>query len=29
LAAKKVGKTGKVIGVDMTEEMIIKAKKML
>lgn len=26
LAAKKVGKTGKVIGVDMTEKMIEKAK---
>ncbi|MFH1036527.1 MAG: arsenite methyltransferase [Patescibacteria group bacterium] len=26
LAAKKVGRTGKVIGVDMTEEMIKKAK---
>jgi arsenite methyltransferase len=26
LAAKKVGKTGKVIGVDMTEEMVAKAK---
>lgn len=26
LAAKKVGKNGKVIGVDMTKEMIIKAK---
>lgn len=26
LAAKKVGKSGKVIGVDMTEEMIEKAK---
>jgi ubiquinone/menaquinone biosynthesis C-methylase UbiE len=26
LAAKKVGKTGKVIGVDMTEEMIKKAQ---
>lgn len=26
LASKKVGKTGKVIGVDMTEEMIKKAK---
>lgn len=26
LAAKKVGKTGKVIGIDMTEEMIKKAK---
>jgi len=26
LASKKVGKTGKVIGVDMTEEMINKAK---
>lgn len=26
LAAKKVGETGKVIGVDMTEEMIDKAK---
>ncbi|MHA2323983.1 MAG: arsenite methyltransferase [Promethearchaeota archaeon] len=26
LAAKKVGETGKVIGVDMTEEMILKAK---
>jgi ArsR family transcriptional regulator len=25
LAAKKVGNTGKIIGVDMTEEMIIKA----
>lgn len=27
LASKKVGKKGKVIGVDMTEEMIEKAKK--
>jgi len=27
LAAKKVGKMGKVIGVDMTEEMIEKAKE--
>ena len=27
LAAKKVGSTGKVIGVDMTEEMVAKAKK--
>ncbi len=27
LAAKKVGKTGKVIGVDMTEEMIKKANE--
>jgi len=27
LAAKKVGKNGKVIGVDMTEEMIEKAKE--
>ncbi|MFH1054920.1 MAG: arsenite methyltransferase [Candidatus Altiarchaeota archaeon] len=27
LAAKKVGKTGKVIGVDMTEEMVEKAKE--
>ncbi|MDO8622933.1 MAG: arsenite methyltransferase [archaeon] len=27
LAAKKVGKTGKVIGIDMTEEMIEKARK--
>ncbi|MFH1270977.1 MAG: arsenite methyltransferase [Nanoarchaeota archaeon] len=27
LAAKKVGKTGKVIGVDMTEEMIKKARE--
>ncbi len=27
LAAKKVGKNGKVIGVDMTEEMIKKAKE--
>ena len=27
LAAKKVGKTGKVIGVDMTEKMIDKAKE--
>jgi len=27
LAAKKVGTTGKVIGVDMTEEMIKKARK--
>lgn len=27
LAAKKVGKTGKVIGVDMTEEMIRKARE--
>jgi len=26
LAARKVGKTGKVIGVDMTEEMLIKAR---
>jgi len=26
LASKKVGKTGKVIGVDMTEEMVDKAK---
>ena len=26
LASKKVGKTGKVIGVDMTEEMIAKAR---
>ncbi len=26
LASKKVGKTGKVIGVDMTEQMIAKAK---
>lgn len=26
LAAKKVGKTGKVIGIDMTEEMIKKAR---
>ena len=26
LASKKVGKTGKVIGVDMTEEMVNKAK---
>ncbi|NIV93870.1 methyltransferase domain-containing protein, partial [candidate division KSB1 bacterium] len=28
LAAKKVGAEGKVIGVDMTEEMIHKAKAM-
>lgn len=28
LAVKKVGKTGKVIGVDMTEEMIERAKKL-
>lgn len=28
LAAKKVGSSGKVIGVDMTEEMIEKAKKI-
>ncbi len=28
LAVKKVGKTGKVIGVDMTEEMIEKAKAL-
>jgi len=27
LAAKKVGKTGKVIGIDMTEEMITKAEE--
>jgi len=27
LAAKKVGKTGKVIGIDMTEEMIKKAQQ--
>jgi 2-polyprenyl-3-methyl-5-hydroxy-6-metoxy-1,4-benzoquinol methylase len=27
LAANKVGKTGKVIGVDMTHEMLEKAKK--
>ncbi|MFH0861806.1 MAG: arsenite methyltransferase [Candidatus Altiarchaeota archaeon] len=27
LAARKVGKTGKVIGVDMTEEMIAKARE--
>jgi len=27
LAAKKAGKTGKVIGVDMTEKMIIKARQ--
>jgi len=27
LAAKKVGKTGKVIGVDMTEKMVKKAKE--
>lgn len=27
LASKKVGETGKVIGVDMTEEMIAKAKE--
>jgi len=27
LAAKKVGESGKVIGVDMTEEMIAKAKE--
>jgi arsenite methyltransferase len=26
LAAKKVGPTGKVIGIDMTEEMVIKAR---
>ena len=26
LASKKVGKTGKVIGVDMTEEMVAKAR---
>src|SRR4030067_3150403 len=26
LASKKVGKTGKVIGVDMTEEMVTKAR---
>jgi SAM-dependent methyltransferase len=26
LASRKVGETGKVIGVDMTEEMIVKAK---
>ena len=28
LAANKVGKSGKVIGVDMTEEMLEKARKM-
>ena len=28
LAAKKVGKSGKVIGVDMTEEMVNKAKSI-
>jgi SAM-dependent methyltransferase len=28
LASKKVGKTGKVIGLDMTEEMIAKARKL-
>ena len=28
LASKKVGKTGKVIGVDMTEEMIAKARSL-
>lgn len=27
LAAKKVGETGKVIGVDMTEQMIVKARE--
>ena len=27
LAAKKVGENGKVIGVDMTEEMVEKAKE--
>ena len=27
LAAKKVGKTGKVIGIDMTDEMVKKARK--
>ncbi len=27
LAAQKVGKTGKVIGVDMTEEMLLKARE--
>lgn len=27
LAAKKAGKTGKVIGVDMTEEMIVRARE--
>jgi len=27
LAAKKVGEKGKVIGVDMTEEMVVKAKE--
>jgi len=27
LAAKKVGNSGKVIGVDMTEEMVVKAKE--
>ncbi|KXS46509.1 MAG: ArsR family transcriptional regulator [Methanohalophilus sp. T328-1] len=27
IAARKVGKTGKVIGVDMTEDMIAKARK--
>jgi ArsR family transcriptional regulator len=28
LAAKKVGSTGKIIGVDMTEEMVNKAKEL-
>ena len=28
LAAKKVGKTGKVVGVDMTEDMIKKARAL-
>ena len=28
LAVKKVGKTGRVIGVDMTEEMVKKARKL-
>ncbi len=28
LASKKVGKTGKVIGLDMTEEMVAKAKTL-
>jgi arsenite methyltransferase len=28
LASKKVGKTGKVIGIDMTEEMIAKARRI-
>jgi len=27
LAAQKVGETGRVIGVDMTPEMVAKAKK--